>query len=144
MGSGAVKSSGPGFHADGGGLYLSVKPGSKSWAFRYSEPGTGRRREMGLGSADTLPLAAARRKAAKLREQVAQGIDPLGKPPAPDKHGAGRGITFGQVFDSYYEANAPSWQNAKHRQQWQNSVGRIVFLKLDLDIVGIRRFKRDA
>ncbi|WP_245155803.1 tyrosine-type recombinase/integrase [Paracoccus ravus] len=123
LSSGCVKTSGPGFHADGGGLYLSVKPGSRSWAFRYSEPGTGRRREMGLGNADSLPVAAARERAADLRGLVAQGIDPLGKPEAPTMHGAGRATTFGQVFDYYFAANAPSWRNPKHRQQWQNTIG---------------------
>lgn len=119
----AVKTLGPGFHPDGAGLYLSVRPGSRSWAFRYSEPGTGRRREMGLGNADSLPLAAARRKAAELRELVAQGIDPLGAPPAPTMHGAGRPTTFGQVFDQYFEANSPGWRNPKHRAQWQSTIG---------------------
>ncbi|MGA0615617.1 integrase arm-type DNA-binding domain-containing protein [Paracoccus sp. KR1-242] len=65
-----------GFHPDGGGLYLCIKPRSKSWCFRYTSPITMKRREMGLGRA-TLPLIAARAKAAELRNLVAQGIDPL-------------------------------------------------------------------
>src|SRR5262245_14706084 len=41
----------PGFHHDGGGLYLQVSPsGAKSWVFRFKI--NGRRRDMGLGKAD--------------------------------------------------------------------------------------------
>ncbi len=120
--SNIVKTAEAGLFADGGGLYLTIKPRSKSWSFRYSQPGTGRRREKGLGNADDLPLAVARRKAAELRELVAQGVDPLGAP-EPPKHGAGRAITFGQVFDQFYTVNSPGWRHPKHAQQWRNSIG---------------------
>jgi hypothetical protein len=39
----------PGYHADGGGLYVHVSESrTKSWIYRYTVDG--RRREMGLGS----------------------------------------------------------------------------------------------
>ncbi len=51
----------PGYHADGGGLYLQViDAGSKSWVFRYSM--AGKRREMRLG-----PFSAVTTKGAEKR-----------------------------------------------------------------------------
>jgi len=119
LASNIVKVSGPGMHADGGGLFLQVKGTAKSWLFRYTSPLTGKRRETGLGSALTLSLTAARQKAQDLRVIVANGKDPL----QPEAEAQPQGRSLAQVFDSYYEANAPGWKNAKHRQQWQNSLG---------------------
>lgn len=67
---------GPGYHADGGGLYLQVTPaGSRTWIFRYR---TGKRlRDMGLGSTRDVPLKQAREKAAAARQQRAAGLDPI-------------------------------------------------------------------
>ncbi|PKP96156.1 MAG: hypothetical protein CVT74_17870, partial [Alphaproteobacteria bacterium HGW-Alphaproteobacteria-13] len=46
----------PGRHADGGGLYLLVKPtGARSWLLRVQVDG--RRRDIGLGSVETSALA---------------------------------------------------------------------------------------
>src|SRR5215475_14681746 len=65
----------PGRHADGGGLYLIVKPGPrKSWAFIYRR-GT-KMSELGLGSLADVSLVVARKEAADLREVLRQGGDP--------------------------------------------------------------------
>jgi hypothetical protein len=66
--------------ADGGNLYLQITRResviNRGWVFRYEIDG--KRRDMGLGSLNDVGLAAARRKAAELREQMAlNGIDPL-------------------------------------------------------------------
>src|SRR4051812_43363942 len=75
----AVKHAKPGRHADGGGLFLLVKEtGKRSWVFRYKL--AGRERDMGLGGAvgpGSIPLAAARTKAAALKLMVKSGMDPL-------------------------------------------------------------------
>ena len=66
----------PGLHADGGGLYLRVKPtGAKTWVFRWQR--NGRRRDMGLGSLHTVGLAEAREKAALHQRWVRKGLDPI-------------------------------------------------------------------
>ncbi|MFM8543319.1 MAG: Arm DNA-binding domain-containing protein, partial [Chakrabartia sp.] len=63
-------------HADGNGLYLSVKPsGSRSWVFRFQMDK--RRQEMGLGSFSTLTAVEARAQAARLNAQIAAGVNPL-------------------------------------------------------------------
>ena len=61
----------PGRYADGGGLYLLVRPErSKSWVLHVVV--NGRRRDYGLGGVDLVPLAEARDKALEGR-RVAKG-----------------------------------------------------------------------
>ena len=70
------KQSKPGYHPDGGGLYLCVKAsGAKSWIFRYRFGG--KEREMGLGSLNTFSLQEARERALEQRKLLADGTDPL-------------------------------------------------------------------
>ncbi len=66
---------------DGSGLYLRVKPdGSKSWQFRYKKP-DGKWSWIGLGSygkgSHQLTGEQARKEAAKLRDDAAEGGNPL-------------------------------------------------------------------
>ncbi len=46
-----IKKTAPGRYADGGGLYLWIKPdGRKTWTFRWRDKITSKLREAGLGS----------------------------------------------------------------------------------------------
>ena len=64
-----VRTAKPGRHTDGRGLYLVVRDGgSRSWIARLQV--NGKRRDFGLGSADTVSLADARAAAAELAEVV--------------------------------------------------------------------------
>ena len=114
----------PGFHADGGGLYLQV--GSKdvrSWIFRYKRGG--RSRDMGLGSLNAVGLAMARDLAGQCRTQLAQGIDPIDARNAARQDAAAEAakiITFRSAATSYMEAMSPEWKNPKHRMQWPASL----------------------
>ena len=38
------------------------------------------------------------------------------------ENAAQAGLTFAQVADAYIAAHEPSWRNAKHRQQWRNTL----------------------
>lgn len=65
-----------GKYSDGAGLWLYKSTDhSGQWVFRYTL--YSRRHEMGLGSASTVSLKAARASAVGLREQVAKRIDPI-------------------------------------------------------------------
>ena len=65
-----------GNYADGGGLYLQVSGfKTKSWIFRFTLNKF--KREMGLGSLNTISLSKARLKARKCRKQLSDGIDPI-------------------------------------------------------------------
>src|SRR5262245_17192691 len=70
----------PGLYGDGGLLYLQVsgagqKRVTKQWVARYMIDG--RARKMGLGSLTTFTLAEARERVREVRQQLADGIDPI-------------------------------------------------------------------
>lgn len=114
----------PGLYADGGGLYLQVSPGvTKSWLFRFQidrKPGY-----MGLGPVHTVSLAEAREKALHARKLVVEGIDPV---KARDAHRArlaldsARSISFRECAEAYVGAHKAGWKNAKHAEQWTNTL----------------------
>ena len=119
-----LKRKAPGLYADGGGLYLQVTAGvgghvNRSWCFRYT---TGdRTREMGLGPAHTVGLAAARAAALEARQLRLRGVDPLEDRRArktASAVSAARSITFSECADRYIDAHRAGWRNAKHAAQW--------------------------
>lgn len=62
---------------DGQCLYLRVRPdGSKDWMFIYRFGPEGKKRKIGFGSLDDLPLSSARIKRTACRESIKQGVDP--------------------------------------------------------------------
>ena len=66
----------PGYHADGGGLYLQVsRTMTKSWLFCFTL--RGRPREMGLGELALVPMAEARQRALDCRRMLPDGVDPI-------------------------------------------------------------------
>lgn len=109
-----------GYYPDGGGLYLQITAsGGKSWVFRYRFEG--RRPEMGLGPVHTISLAEARELAAAARKQLLAGIDPLaGRREAKAK--ASMIPIFWIAATDYIEANKSGWKNAKHADQWANTL----------------------
>jgi hypothetical protein len=101
----------PGRHSDGGGLYLNItESGARSWIFMFKK--SGRRREMGLGSARDVPLGRARSLAAEARRHLAAGRDPLAARAKPTT------MTFREAASALVDSMASSWRNAKHRSQW--------------------------
>lgn len=131
-----VKNAGPGRHVDGGGLQLLVKPtGARSWVFRYMI--ASKSREIGLGPAsgpDATSLADARDLAAALRLKVKGGIDPLAERDraAAEALAAAQaakvaGVTFREAADIHMKANRDGWRNAKHKQQWENTLSTYAY-----------------
>ena len=116
----------PGLHAVGvvAGLHLQVLPsGARSWVLRVVIGG--KRRDMGLGGYPDVTLAGAREKARAARETIAQGIDPIAaRVAAKSALAASRGsaITFKDAAERFIEAKAGEWKNAKHCQQWTNTL----------------------
>jgi len=113
-----------GKYADGGGLYLQVaSKDARSWIFRYTL--AGRERFMGLGSVEGLELAEARELAAECRKLVRQGTDPIeyrnSKRAAVALQQA-RATTFKQAAEALIASHEAGWRNAKHRQQWRNTL----------------------
>jgi integrase len=114
----------PGYHCDGGGLYLQVSPTiSKSWIFRYARHGEAH--EMGLGSERDVTLAAARGKASDCRRLIVDGLDPIEVRDARkqrermDKAGA---LTFEKCAEKYIASHRAEWRNPKHADQWKSTL----------------------
>jgi integrase len=112
-----------GYYSDGGGLYLQVgATGSKSWVFRYK---AGKLYEMGLGPLHTVGLAEARTRARQCREHRLDGLDPLAARKAARmqaKLDAAKAMSFAACAEGYIAAHKPAWRNAKHRDQWSNTL----------------------
>jgi integrase len=113
-----------GRYSDGEGLVLQVsKWGTKSWVFRYKRGG--RDRHMGLGPVDALSLADARERARKCRRLLLDDLDPIEQRKGERQRlrlEAARGLTFMACAESYVEAHAAAWRNAKHRAQWGSTL----------------------
>jgi integrase len=123
------KARGPAVLHDGGGLYLRVSAGgARSWVFRFQLDG--KRRDMGLGPYPDISLAAARTKASEHRKQRHDGIDPLDAKEAQrqaQRLSWARGRTFREVAEEFITRNEVGWRNAKHRQQWRNTLATYVY-----------------
>ena len=125
-----VRNAKPGRHADGGGLHLLVKDtGARSWVYRFMLKG--KSRDIGLGPAGPggISLADARDLATALRLRVKAGIDPLeerqrseAEAKVAEQAAKVAGITFKAMAETHIAANKDSWRNAKHKQQWENTL----------------------
>jgi integrase len=113
-----------GMYADGAGLYLQVSAsGAKSWIFRFAL--NGREREMGLGPSHDVTLAQARETASQCRSLKRSGIDPIDDRKAKKRQAqldASKAITFAEAAEAYITANKAGWRNAKHADQWRNTL----------------------
>lgn len=124
----------PGLFADGGGLYLQVTTtGAKSWIFRFKLHG--RRRDMGLGGVDAVPLSDARERATAAKRLVERGIDPIearkaALEAAEAASNAGSSKTFRDAVDAFLVANEARWRNSKHRAQWRSTLENYAFPKI--------------
>ena len=120
-----------GYHRCDRGLYLQVaRSGTKSWLFRYKSPVTAKQREMGLGSLNLISLAVARDLAVECRRQVLSGLDPIeerGRVKRIRQLEQARSITFKEAADQCIASKKPEWKNAKHAQQWSNSLTTYAF-----------------
>lgn len=111
----------PGKYYDANNLFLRVyKAGSKNWVQRFTVDG--KRREIGLGNANLVPLSEARELAFDNLRMVKKGIDPLA---VTEKK---RSIpTFEEAAFKVYEINRPSWRNEKHSAQFISSLKAYAF-----------------
>ena len=82
---------------------------------------------MGLGAVHTVSLSAARDAAAECRVMVRDGIDPIARSNALKKAGRvaeAKARTFKECAAAYIEAHRASWKNAKHADQWGNTLAQ--------------------
>lgn len=122
---------------DGEGLTLRIAASKKaSWVYRFTMDG--KTREMGLGSFPDVSLADARTARDTARISARTGTNPLEE---KRQHGAKRLramaeqeaarkrdlVTFERAALDYIDAHAHEWSNAKHRQQWHNTLSTYAF-----------------
>jgi len=115
----------PGLHPVGTvpGLRLNIKPsGAKSWILRTTMGA--KRSDIGLGSYPAVTLAEAWERARAALTAIRDGVDPVA-----DRRAKRTAIdwTFKACALAYIEAFRPSWKNAKHGQQWENTLSTYVY-----------------
>ena len=129
----------PGRTPIGGGIYLTIKPGgSASFGYRYQIKG--KRRQIGLGAycQNTNTLTMARTNAVDLKAMINRGIDPIERSIQDQKRidAANKEkkikdemnlATFDSVALEYIESKKAEWKNAKHQQQWVNTLTTYAF-----------------
>lgn len=110
----------PGYHADGGGLYLQVsEAGTKSWVFRFTL--AGKSREMGIGPLHAISLADARGRAGHCRKLLVDRIDPINAREQERMRAAlesAKMATFAECAAAYIKGHRAGWKNSKHSLQW--------------------------
>jgi integrase len=125
-----VDNLGAGRHGDGNGLYLVVDPsGARRWIVRVvvkgqkNKKGAPLRTDFGLGGADIVTLHQARDRALEYRRMAKQGLNPRfnTKQEIP---------TFEEVAQQVHIERLPTWKNAKHGQQWINTLRDYAFPKI--------------
>jgi integrase len=116
----------PGHHGDGGGLYLRVGDGRKSWMFRYKI--AGKTTWLGLGPESDYTLAEAREAARQCRRQLREGTDPLeARRAAKAAALEAEGLTFQTMAEKYIKAHEAEWKNEKHAAQWTATLKAYVY-----------------
>ena len=112
----------PGKLMDGDGLHLTVGQNqTKRWVHRFMFHG--KRRDMGLGSYPTVSLAEARLRRDQNKRLLAEGVDPIEAASVSKvqvDHSPYR--RFDQAASQCIESLSAGWSNAKHRQQWTNTI----------------------
>lgn len=112
-----------GSHSDGGNLYLRVREtGARAWVFRYKA--AKKVTELGLGPVADRSLAQARELAARMRNALADGKDPAECVRARRDPAA---MTFRACALALIESKRRGWRNAKHIQQWGNTLERYAY-----------------
>ncbi|MEO9782291.1 MAG: tyrosine-type recombinase/integrase [Sedimentitalea sp.] len=125
-----IENLGAGRHGDGNGLYLVVDPsGARRWIVRVvvkgqkNKKGAPLRTDFGLGGADIVTLNQARERALEYRRMAKQGLNP--------RFNARQEIpTFEEVAQQVHIDRMPTWRNAKHGQQWINTLRDYAFPKI--------------
>lgn len=106
------------------GLLLQITPnGGRTWLLR-AQVGE-KRREIGLGGFPDVTLAMARERAREAKDKIRQGVDPVEQRKAARAAltvAQRRGLSFSDAVDRYLAAKMDAFSNAKHRQQWRNTL----------------------
>lgn len=122
----------PGKYSDGNNLWFVVNEKNQAkWVLRFTI--NTKRREMGLGSYPQTSLKEARSSASDQQLLVRKGIDPINTR-SNTKLRAALTPNFRSCADSYIKNQRDGWRNAKHAQQWQNTINEYCMPLLDMPV----------
>lgn len=112
-------------YADGGGMYLLVKPAGKYWRMDYRY--AGKRKTLALGVYPAVTLAQARRKRDAAKARLAEGIDPgvVKQAEKAAKAVAGEN-TFEAVAREYHNVKNSGWSE-KYAAKWLRGLEKDIF-----------------
>lgn len=112
--------------ADGGGLFLRVRPSGKAWIYRYKQ--AGRQTKLSLGPYPAVSLATARTKAREEAAKRANGIDPMEARRVEDER---RRVARLNTF----ELMARTWHGQVQKDhQWSAGYAQKVIRHLELHV----------
>ena len=125
-----VENLGAGRKGDGSGLHLVVdRSGARRWLVRVvfkgqkNKSGGPLRTDFDLGAADIVTLNQARERALEYRRMAKQGLNP--------RFNVRQEVpTFEEVAQQVHIDRMPTWKNAKHGQQWINTLRDYAFPKI--------------
>ena len=125
----SLKKAPAGAYGDGGNLWcLKDSPDVGRFVFRYMLRDTSH--SMGLGSMSVFTLTEARDEADRLRKLLKKGIDPLTarrEEIAQRKLDEAKTKTFKECALEYVGGKKAEWRNARHADQWSNSLKQWVY-----------------
>ena len=112
-------------YADGGGMYLLVKPAGKYWRMDYRF--AGKRKTLALGVYPAVTLAQARRKRDDAKARLAEDIDPgvVKQAEKAAKAIAGEN-TFEAVAREYHNVKKSGWSE-KYAAKWLRGLEKDIF-----------------
>ncbi|PTV94689.1 integrase [Rhodobacter aestuarii] len=106
------------------GLMLQItRNGGRTWLLRVKVGA--KRREIGLGGFPDVTLAQARERAREVKDQIRRGIDPVEERKAARASliaAQRRGLLFQDAVDRCLASKLDGFKNAKHRDQWRNTL----------------------
>jgi integrase len=98
-----------------------TKSGAKRWELRTVVHG--KRCDIGLGGLKLVSLAEAREEAQKYRKIARDDGDPI----AEKRRARQVVLTFKQAAEAVHKEHAKAWKNAKHGEQWINTLKTYAF-----------------
>lgn len=106
-------------------LHPSTSKGHGKWVLRFISPVTKKRRNAGLGIYPEISIADVVKQAHAMRQQIAQGIDPLEQKRVNSEKIAVS--TFENAARRIHTDLLPGWKNDKHGKQWIATLEQYVF-----------------
>jgi len=106
--------------------------GQGKWILRFVSPVSGKRRDMGLGRYPEVSIGSARLKGLAARKLIGDGKDPISErfEDKASQQAITNALTFEQAARRVHDQQKPGWKNAKHVDQWINTLQDYVFPKI--------------